>query len=742
MMAVEIKDNPKPIIGYSDKLSVQPGEKVSFMVSCDMPKYHAELVRLIHGGAASGGPGHKEKPVSAIGDYDGKKQTIPRGSYIEFPKDGLFDLLSFTLQAWIVPTTPAKTPQGILTSWSADGGYGLLMEDGHLTFVIKDATGKVEKLACKVSMEPPNWYFVAATFDGKTGRATIQQENISIFAKGDSETVERTLSVGKPRGPGSFLIGAFWGHEHGKDVATGHFNGKVDRPSLFSRALSNSEVSSLRWGLPPSAFIEDLVAEWDFSSDISTNRVADVSPHHLHGRTVNSPKRAVTGYNWSGHESNFQCAPEEYGAIHFHDDDLDDCKWEVGFEYTVPKDMRSGVYAAKLTAGSSIDYIPFFIRPPKGKATAKIAFLAPSLSYFAYGDFHNNEAVMFKDFKWPVREEDRYVLKEHLHSLYDHHSDGSGVCYFSRLKPNLTIRPDHMAAGVAAGKGGIRDFSEDLCLVDWLEVKGFQFDVITDEDLHAEGVDLLAPYEVVLTGAHPEYWSGQMLDGLELYLKRGGRLMYLGGNGFYWITSVDPGRPYITEVRRWGGTQSWRSEPGEYYHSSTGELGGLWRNRGRPPQKLVGIGFSAQGFDTNSPYKRTPDSLDPRVSFIFDGIGKDELIGDHPNLEQGYGAAGDELDRADQKLGTPSHALVVATARGTFSDYYQAVIEEVDISDSKSGGSVSPMVRADIVYFETPHNGAVFSVGSIAWLASLSYNNYSNTVSRVTENVLRKFAAD
>jgi N,N-dimethylformamidase len=36
----------------------------------------------------------------------------------------------------------------------------------------------------------------------------------------------------------------------------------------------------------------------------------------------------------------------------------------------------------------------------------------------------------------------------------------------------------------------------------------------------------------------------------------------------------------------------------------------------------------------------------------------------------------------------------------------------------------------------------VFSTGSIAWVGSLSYNNYTNNVSRLTENVLRRFASD
>ena len=47
--------------------------------------------------------------------------------------------------------------------------------------------------------------------------------------------------------------------------------------------------------------------------------------------------------------------------------------------------------------------------------------------------------------------------------------------------------------------------------------------------------------------------------------------------------------------------------------------------------------------------------------------------------------------------------------------------------------------RQDLVFFETPNGGAVFSTGSIAWAGSLAHNGYDNNVSRLTENVLRRF---
>jgi N,N-dimethylformamidase len=55
-------------------------------------------------------------------------------------------------------------------------------------------------------------------------------------------------------------------------------------------------------------------------------------------------------------------------------------------------------------------------------------------------------------------------------------------------------------------------------------------------------------------------------------------------------------------------------------------------------------------------------------------------------------------------------------------------------------GSQSDLVRADMVFYEMPGGGAVFTTGSIAWMGSLSHNKYDNNVSRITENVLRRFA--
>ena len=72
--------------------------------------------------------------------------------------------------------------------------------------------------------------------------------------------------------------------------------------------------------------------------------------------------------------------------------------------------------------------------------------------------------------------------------------------------------------------------------------------------------------------------------------------------------------------------------------------------------------------------------------------------------------------------------------------YLHAVPEDLLTHVSTwNGEPVEDLVRADMTYFETPNGGAVFSVGSITFCGSLSHNDYDNNVSRIVDNVLRRF---
>ena len=198
-----------------------------------------------------------------------------------------------------------------------------------------------------------------------------------------------------------------------------------------------------------------------------------------------------------------------------------------------------------------------------------------------------------------------------------------------------------------------------------------------------------------------------------------------------------PRCPDVVEVRRAeGGIRAWAAEPGEYFHALDGGYGGLWRRNGRPPQMLCGVGFSAQGLFEGSYYRRMPDAADPRAAWIFEGI-DDEIIGDFGL--SGGGAAGFELDRADFELGTPPNALILARSEAHQSHFVVVPEELLTHVTTVTGERPKALIRAEIVYFETIAGGAVFSTGSITFCGSLSHNNYDNNISRMLENVLRRF---
>ena len=719
-----------PLVGYGDRWSVQPGETIQFMVSAEIPRYHARIVRLIHGDVNPAGPGFKERavPSSIEGHYAGRVQQYHPGSFAVVPSSDAMHVQpndELTLSAWVFPTTPGSRPQAILAKWddASQAGYALVMDaGGALALWIGDGEGKVASVSTEEPMRPFAWRRVEASFDPVSGRVRVQQQSHDPpHIPATASETEATVAVAPAATTAPFTIGAWSAGVAGnRAVGGGHFNGKIDSPEL-------------RRGL-------ETVAAWDFARDFSSDHITDTGPHGRHGQTINAPMRAVTGYKFAGRVSGYQQAPDEYGAIFFHDDDLDDAGWEADFGYTIPEDLPSGIYAVHMRAGEAEDYIPFFVRPRRASATAPIAVLLPTYTYLAYA----NEQITWRNPDSPVphdplqhlQSQDHYIVAHNLKSAYDHHADDTGVAFSSRLRPVLNLRPKYSTALILAPQ----HFNADLYLIDWLEAMGHSYDVLTDEDLHAEGSELLAPYRVVITGCHHEYWSGQMLDAVETYLGGGGRWMSLTGNGYYWPIGIDPARPHLLEIRRGrNGTGTWRSAPGENGFQTTGEPGGLWRDRGRAPQRLVGVGMSAAGFDAALPFRRLPESHDPRAAFIFDGVGEDEPIGD-AGLMMG-GAAGLEVDRADLALGTPPHALVVATATG-FSNSYLRAIEEVTSPDAHQGGPDNPAVRGDMVFFETPNDGAVFAVGSITWFGSLSHNDYANPVSRITDNVVRAFASD
>jgi len=729
------RPNVLPITGYLDKLSVRPGECITAYVSVfEDGLFEACLQRVVSADPNPAGPGMVLEDLGEEfrGTFQGRAQSIDRGSYgivHQGPKRSTVKPCTWTVLLWAQQFN--GEPRPILAEENESSSIVIFAASGGVRAQFTTSVGE-KQVFINEAMELRTWYRLWFSADPQTGEVLLGLQKIVPFGEAEP-SIMRSIETGLLLPNGGVIRVAASDPEHRR----GKFNGRLEDPAILQRFLTS-------WHGSPETPVEngpDILAAWDFSMGIDTQTIHDRGTQKCDGKLMNLPMRAARGARWRGNEMNWRHAPEQYGAIHFSDNMVGDCGWRPDFSFTVRDGLGSGAYAFRLCCAAGEDWLPFYILPPHEEPRRRVAFLAPTFTYQAYANHaRGNADELYRDrvTQWRAYPHNPDDFPIYGGSAYNLHSDGSAIIYSSRLRPVLTLRPGFITFNDSAGSG-LRHYPADSHILAWLEAKKISFDVITDEDLDAEGMALLDRYKVVLTGTHPEYCTAGMLDALHQYTLSGGRLIYLGGNGFYWrIARGGPGAEGAIEVRRAeGGTRDSFTEPGEYYHAFDGCYGGLWRRNGRPPQALVGIGFTAFKIFEAGRYRRTPKSYDPECAWIFVGV-EGEIFGDY-GLSAG-GAAGFELDQINPALGTPTNTMVLAQSDSLPSGFCPATEELLTVNASVDGEPIVDLLRGDMVYFTRPGGGAVFSVGSITFCGSLWRNGFDGPVSRLLENVVRRFA--
>lgn len=703
------------LVGYTNKLSGRPGDEIDFKISSQSKSpIKAQLFRSIHADPNPRGAGIIEENCEGIfpaQTFNGRNQPFFPGSYGKTAQAITVTAkneLKVILSVW--PTQYCAHNQTLL----GIGGTELLINpDGYAELHCGDyIVGALKPLNLH------HWYKIEGSIS-KSGQLRI---SVALLKQGVvTKKTEKATST---------LIEGFCldlveivsvGARISLPSAKQFFNGKIEDPQIWADGKC--------------------VAHWNFSNDIPALSVLGENCPNMN--FVNSPTRGVKGSFWDGSEHNWRHKPDHYGAIYFHEDDIYDFGWETDFSFKIPTTMPSGIYVMRISSDCHEDAMPFFVCPPLDKPTAKLCVLVSVFTYIIYGnharpDYHAGWQNRINE--WGAYPHNPSEFSDYGLSTYNLHSDGSGICHASHKRPLFNIRPGYITFG-EANCSGLRHFQADSHLISWLHAKGIDYDIITDEELHNDGVAAIKDYATVITGSHPEYHTSEMLDALTAYRDGGGSFLYLGGNGFYWKIVRHRNDPDLLEIRRSeDGLRAWASEPGEYYNAFDGSYGGLWRRNGRPPQQLVGIGFTAQGKFVGMPYKRV--CHDPKLDWVFEGI-KGDVFGDFGF--SGNGAAGFELDRIDPalsdniNLAEDTKINVLAQSYDTANEFMLVPEEQLTHLTNLSGGPEAQAKRADMIYFTTEGGGQVFSVGSITFCGSLPWNNYDNNISKLLSNVLTRF---
>ena len=699
------------IAGYSDKLSVRPSETITFFVSSRAGSdFKATLHRSISADPNPDGPGIVEQDASIYfrsSSFASRYQGFTPGSFAQSTTDLRAKInTDLLIKLWFMPTVLVSADQTLI-AW----GHVSIILDSQGIITAKLLGGM--SVSTTVEVKCNQWHSLELTVLA-SGMMTLDVKSM-MMAKaniGDTKSSRTELGIAQmfPLSvTAPVRIAAGFGD------APCCFNGKIEAPEILVDGA--------------------LIAKWDFAQSISSLSVkAHTGPDLL---LRNAPTRGVTGYKWDATEFCWRHKPDHYAAILFHDDDIYDFGWDRDFEFVVPDDMPSGIYIMRIEAEGHYDAMPFFVCPPLGKRRADLCVLVSTFTYTIYGNHARPDFApswLEKISAWNAYPNNPSEYRHYGLSTYNNHTDGSGICHASHKRVLFNLRPGYLTFGEASCSG-LRHFQADSHLIAWLHNQDIAYDIVTDDELDRDGVAAISGYKAVLTGSHPEYHTSATLDALKDYRDNGGGLIYLGGNGFYWRIVRHSEEPTLLEIRRSeDGLRAWASEPGEYYNAFDGSYGGLWRRNGRPPQKLVGIGFTAQGNFVGMPYKRV--NYDKNMDWVFDGI-NGELLGDFGF--SGHGAAGFELDRRDEKLDEGQDIITLAQSYDEGNRFILVPEEMLTHLTNLSGSPEADAKRADMVYFKTANGGQVFAVGSITFCGSLPWNNYDNNISTLLRNVVRKF---
>jgi N,N-dimethylformamidase len=502
------------------------------------------------------------------------------------------------------------------------------------------------------------------------------------------------------------------------DIAPGRYRATLVKPGFGSKHT----LLDVAPGQPPHQFrlLSDRLygyvwPKWVRAGARSEFRVSSVEPYRLSLWRYGYRKEFVKLIGWydeHGPRAVMQITPDgdytqtgvRWNTIGYGNPDLTQFA-------TAPE--RSGLYYfhAKTEGGEFFSF-PWVVAP--AAPAAPIAVLASTGTWNAYNNFggrsnYINARGLPEEPVVNARQDMLRYQRESGFTEWGVTDDQYPPLTMERPEPFNVVPEETEIMDPIAGRQPNHLAPAEWRLLGWLEREGFAYDFYAEYQLHTGEMDLDA-YRVLIIDTHPEYWSRAMYDRVKRWVyERGGRLIYLGGNG------LDCEVEYLDDATMrfktyWPGAVGVAgridpNDPNRYMESR-------FDRTAESQAHLLGVVLTHTGIMTAAPYRvRDADH------WVFTGTGlKDgDLFGAASQHERvPGGASGHETDKMSA-ASPPNTALL---AKGTNPD---------------EGG-------AEMVYYDVPQGGgAVFSVGSITYPSSLLMDPH---ISRITLNVLTRFLSN
>src|SRR5262245_53022779 len=193
---------------------------------------------------------------------------------------------------------------------------------------------------------------------------------------------------------------------------------------------------------------------------------------------------------------------------------------------------RSGLYYFRAQTARGAEFaFPWVVSP--AQPVEQIAVLASNITWNAYNNFGGRSNYINPDRLPPTPtinarlELKRYTDPDAI--TYD--TDDYAPLSFDRPEPINHIDQSEEILDPIEGRAACHIAPAEWRLLGWLEREQFGYDYYAETQLH-DGTQDLDRYKLLIISTHPEYWSRTMYLTVKSWVfERGGRLLYLGGNG-------------------------------------------------------------------------------------------------------------------------------------------------------------------------------------------------------------------